>query len=46
MKALPKDIQERFPHAHVVKDRDEAVKVLMEAGELDDLIHPMAPPHV
>lgn len=43
---LSDDIKRMFPDAITVKDRDEAIKALMEAGELDDLIHPMAPSHV
>jgi len=43
---LPEDIKRMFSDALTVKDRDEAIKILMEAGELNDMIHPMAPPHV
>jgi hypothetical protein len=43
---LPEEVERMFPGAVKVKDRDEAVKVLMEAGELNDMVHPMAPSHV
>lgn len=42
----PEEVERMFPGAVKVKDRDEAVKVLMEAGELYDMVHPMAPSHV